>query len=656
MQKQMTIKKQLLIFAVIMVILPMMVLYVTAHVFVVDQIRESQKNYLSIAMKVARSEMHKREYEMLKVVNFLGKSSQIAKEVQKPQSAYIEKMIDNLQESCQYLDFIVVVDENLRVVAQSSEDIQAKSQWDLNGLIAIAMQRKAGICSEEVTDIADVFVPQSASYKKFVVSSSKAKTEQLMTKMGVGVAISPIFSEAGAVLGAIIVGDIVNNDDYFPNQYSAMVNNSFLAFSIDGIRVTSNISTGLGSNYVGTKMPVDIADWQGKYHFGKVKMGNEQHIFLDEEVKNYRGEVVSVIGVGIPEQAFSGIVTNNYVHVAIVAIFCLAILLFLARIFAQSITKPIVYTTDLAKQIAEGKRDLEICTEQEGIGRENMILLSTFRYLLEQIKRKEADIDNYIAQLHELNGELENKIASRTVALEDALQQLLKADRVKNEFLANMGHELRTPLSVIISSVDLLGQEFVGELNDKQKKYANNILQSATNLLQLINDILDLSKINAGKMNISYSQFYLCSLANQVIDELRSLTRGKEVELKLSCEPADFLICADAIKVKQIFYNLVSNAIKFTDAGEVTVTISLKGDICEVVVRDTGIGIAPSNYEKVFQEFVQVDNSYQRKYEGTGLGLPLTKKLVEMHGGHIFLKSKLHKGTEVLFTLPIKER
>ena len=343
-------------------------------------------------------------------------------------------------------------------------------------------------------------------------------------------------------------------------------------------------------------------------------------------------------------------------HVAIVAIFCLAILLFLARIFAQSITKPIVYTTDLAKQIAEGKRDLEICTEQEGIGRENMILLSTFRYLLEQIKRKEADIDNYIAQLHELNGELENKIASRTVALEDALQQLLKADRVKNEFLANMGHELRTPLSVIISSVDLLGQEFVGELNDKQKKYANNILQSATNLLQLINDILDLSKINAGKMNISYSQFYLCSLANQVIDELRSLTRGKEVEIKLSCEPDDFLIWADVIKVKQIFYNLVSNAIKFTDAGEVTVTISLKGDICEVVVRDTGIGIAPSNYEKVFQEFVQVDNSYQRKYEGTGLGLPLTKKLVEMHGGHIFLKSKLHKGTEVLFTLPIKER
>lgn len=656
MQKQMTIQKQLLIFAVIMVILPMLVLYVTAHVFVVDQIRESQKNYLSIAMKVARSEMHKREYEMLKVVNFLGKSAQVAQEVKKVQSPYIDKMINNLQESCQYLDFVVVVDKNLRVVAKSSPDIQLKDVWDLNGLIAIAMQRKAGICSEEVVDIAEVFRPQSEMYNKFVVKTSKADRQKVMTKMGVGVGISPILAESGEVLGAILVGDIVNNDDFFPNQYSAMVNNSFLAFSIDGIRVTSNISTGLGTNYVGTKMPVDLADWQGKYHFGKVKLGNERHIFLDEEVKNYRGEVVAVIGVGIPEQVFSGIVTNNYVHVAIVAVFSLAILLFLARIFAKSITKPIVYTTDLAKQIAEGKRDLVICAEAEGIGRENVILLSTFRYLLEQIKRKEADIDNYIAQLHDLNGELESKIASRTVALEDALQQLLKADKVKNEFLANMGHELRTPLSVIISSVDLLGQEVVGELNDKQKKYAHNILQSATNLLQLINDILDLSKINAGKMSLSYSQFYLGSLANQVLDELRSLVRGKDIELRFSCEPEDFLICADAIKVKQIFYNLLSNAIKFTDSGEVALSISQKGELCEVVVRDTGIGIEPSNYEKVFQEFVQVDNSYQRKYEGTGLGLPLTKKLVEMHGGHIFLKSKLHKGTEVLFTLPIKER
>ena len=655
MQKQMTIQKQLLIFAVIMVVLPMLVLYVTAHVFVVDQIRESQKNYLSIAMKVARAEMHKREYEMLKVVNFLGKSEMLGEEVQKRHSVYIDKMINNLQDSCKYLDFIVVVDKNLRVVAKSHLDIKSKVAWDLNDLISIAMQRKEGICSEEVVDIGDVFVPQSTSYDKFIVKSDQAENSTIMTKMGVGIAVAPIVNATGKVLGAIIVGDVVNNDDFFPNQYSAMVNNSFLAFSIDGIRVTSNISTGLGSNYVGTKMPVNIADWHDKYHFGKVNLGKEKHIFLDEEVRNYRGEVVSVIGVGMPEQAFSGIVTNNYVHVAIVAIFSLTVLLFLARVFAKSITKPIVYTADLAKQIAEGQRDLEISSEQAGIGRENMILLCTFRYLLEQIKRKEADIDNYIDQLRDLNSELESKIASRTVALEDALQQLLKADRVKNEFLANMGHELRTPLSVIISSVDLLGQEVVGELNEKQKKYAHNILQSATNLLQLINDILDLSKINAGKMSLSCSKFYLCSLASQVMDELRSLTRGKELELKFNCEPEDFLICADAIKIKQIFYNLLSNAIKFTDAGEVVMSIYLKGSICEVVVRDTGIGIAPSNYDKVFQEFVQVDTSYQRRYEGTGLGLPLTKKLVEMHGGHIFLKSKLNKGTEVLFTLPLEE-
>jgi len=256
-------------------------------------------------------------------------------------------------------------------------------------------------------------------------------------------------------------------------------------------------------------------------------------------------------------------------------------------------------------------------------------------------------------QLQGMNDELESKVAARTLELVETVEELKRANGVKSQFLANMSHELRTPLSAIISGAEALLGEVFGPLTEKQAKHIQSALNNGNHLLQLINDILDICKIEAGKMSLHFSEFYMSEIVENSCAVVRSIANRKSIEIDVRLEPADFLVRADAVKVKQILYNLLSNAVKFTpDNGRIEIEAFRQPRLIQIRVRDNGIGIREEDQERVFVEFEQVDNSYQRLYEGTGLGLPLTKKLVEMHGGQIYLISKEGAGTEVVFTLP----
>ena len=236
------------------------------------------------------------------------------------------------------------------------------------------------------------------------------------------------------------------------------------------------------------------------------------------------------------------------------------------------------------------------------------------------------------------------------------MNELKKVDVAKSQFMANISHELRTPLNAIIGSSEILKDDILGELNQKQKKYVANIFSSSTHLLQLINDILDISKIASGKTTLNYSEFYLKEIVLQTVENVKSYVTSKQLKVKLKFEPDDFMIEADAAKLKQILYNLLSNAVKFTGTGgQIEIYVYKREDVAEFIVRDNGIGIAEQDQKKVFVEFEQVDSSYTREYEGTGLGLPLVKKMVEMHGGSVYLKSALGEGTEVIFLIPLQQ-
>jgi two-component system, cell cycle sensor histidine kinase PleC len=239
--------------------------------------------------------------------------------------------------------------------------------------------------------------------------------------------------------------------------------------------------------------------------------------------------------------------------------------------------------------------------------------------------------------------------------LEKLAAELKRAARAKSEFLANMSHELRTPLNSITGFSEVLYDETFGPLNVKQRQYVDNVLTSGKHLLLLINQILDMAKVEAGKMTMALSNLPMKNLLNELSMLIADMVSKKKIGMAL--EIAEDLpdIEADELKVKEIIYNLLSNAVKFTpEGGKIGMQAKKAGSEIEIVVWDTGFGIAPENMGKIFEGFFRVDTPYSRVTEGTGLGLPLSKKLVELHGGKFSVESEgLNKGTKVRFTLPI---
>jgi signal transduction histidine kinase len=241
--------------------------------------------------------------------------------------------------------------------------------------------------------------------------------------------------------------------------------------------------------------------------------------------------------------------------------------------------------------------------------------------------------------------------------IEDKGRQLEAANRHKSEFLANVSHELRTPLNAIIGFSEVLLEKLFGQLNDKQNEYVDDILSSGRHLLSLINDILDLSKIEAGRMELENTTFDLpLAIENALLlVRERASRHGIKLDRAIDERLGDFT--GDERKIKQILVNLLSNAVKFTPGGgQVKVDATLSDSAVIVSVIDTGIGIAKEDQEVVFEEFRQASGNYARKREGTGLGLTLTRRFVEMHGGKIWVESELGKGSSFTFTLPMNVR
>jgi signal transduction histidine kinase len=236
----------------------------------------------------------------------------------------------------------------------------------------------------------------------------------------------------------------------------------------------------------------------------------------------------------------------------------------------------------------------------------------------------------------------------------DKSRQLEAASRRKSEFLANMSHELRTPLNAVIGFSEVLLQRMFGELNEKQDEYLKDIYGSGQHLLSLINDILDLSKIEAGRMELSPAPFHLPSALDSAVTLVKERAARHGINLDVDFDPQLGEIVGDERKVKQVVLNLLSNAVKFTpDGGRISLRATRKDGAVEIAVTDTGVGIAPEDQAAIFEEFRQVGHDERRKQEGTGLGLTLAKKFVELHGGRIWVESEPDQGSTFTFTLPV---
>ncbi len=251
---------------------------------------------------------------------------------------------------------------------------------------------------------------------------------------------------------------------------------------------------------------------------------------------------------------------------------------------------------------------------------------------------------------------LEELVAARTAELAVAKERAEVADRLKSAFLASMSHELRTPLNSILGFTTILLGGLAGPLVSEQRRQLGMVQASAEHLLELINDVLDLSKIEAGQLEVEWAQVDLGAVVTRVLESIEPLAARKQLAVSATIAPEVGTVVSDRHRVEQVLLNLLSNAVKFTAQGSITVSCTLASDRVVTAVRDTGIGIREADVERLFRPFQQLEQGMARRYDGTGLGLSICRRLVELLGGEVWVESEWGRGSTFYFTLPVTAR
>lgn len=578
--------------------------------------------------------------------------------------------INSIVEALPNLGFALVVDAQGNQLAATPSVRPDAGKSFQRYFDSVATDGVSLIGSLDVMELGAVFEENSPAYSQYLVYAADGSE---VTRALMNLAVVTL-SDSDELL---LIGEVVNNNPRYPNAYTERVSDSFLSFAVDGVRVSTNLARGKdNSSQLGTATPVGIDQVSKDGYFGsELSSAGYQYYFLYTPVLNYWDEPVACMGVGIREAVYSNLIHSNTFVVFAVALIMTPLVILAGWLFSSRITRSLKTCKRMAERIMQGDY---VAVEQfpvsEGPLNESDQLVASLCTMAASLNESQRKISENVRelraskeaaqdlsdQLMRANDTLEAAVRARTLELQQLAEGLAVSNSTKTRFIANISHELKTPLASCISASDLLLSEMFGPLNDKQRDYVDNIRQGSSHLLELINDILATAKIDEGRANLYFEDFGVEEALDEVVKTVAGSCPERAGDFSVSCRPEGLVMAADRVVLKQVLYNLLSNAAKFSEAGtEISIDVceALRGErrVVEFAISDKGIGIAASDLERVFFEFEQVDNSYSRTYEGTGLGLPLARRQVELHGGKLWLESELGCGTTARFYLPIQQ-
>lgn len=671
----MSIKRKINIFVALIVLLPVLALLAASHYVYEQQRQQNMQHYLSVIMTLAQEIATERSETIRESVTILGASPSFRTALQEKDAVTLSELLRRYEETLPFVDAVLAVDVENHLVGKSRLESKYVPDTIMSQAAAHAMREREGWFSEEVLPLEELFAKSSPVYDRLLVriQGTSPAEDPYLRKALTEVSVIPVFDRVRGekVIGAVIVLDALNNDKWLLDQFGSRIDEVFLAISIDGIRILSNIITGEQENYIGSRSPQEseVTAVREGLRFGRqyFPASQEMHVFLDKDIKNSAQDAVATIGVGIPESRFSMIITSQFKWVLAVAAVIMLFMLVAGNRLAATFSRPIEAIIHSVRRYGEVELQNGAFSRSQDKD-EIAALADTFHQLVDKMGKKELERKKYMKalriskenasqlaeELKKNNSRLEFMVNERTGHLQLAIEELKKVDVAKSNFMANISHELRTPLNAILGAAELLQEGIWGKLTEKQHRYVHNIDDSARHLLQLINDVLDISKLATGKTLLKPEPFYIKEVIQQAVSGISAMAAEKNILIETEIVPEDFRVTADLHKFLEILYNILSNAVKFTrDHGRIDILVHKGETTFDVAVRDTGIGIAPEDQERVFREFEQVDSSYSRQYEGTGLGLPIVDKLVKLHGGSVRLRSQLGIGTELFFIMPL---
>lgn len=585
---------------------------------------------------------------------------------------YIKRVIPQYTK----IDFWLIVNDGEVIDSSGSSASPLANQ--LSALYKFTQDTREMIAASELTTLAELSqFNQEISNRYRPLDSEWTSDPQMPIIMQV--VVIPLGAGDPAMHQGLIIGKILNNDHGIVDRIDQLIPGTNSTISVkNGLRISGNIKSSSHESYIGKLQKSEHIDtvYHGKRYYGQITLDDLDDKIISEPIHNSKGEIIGALTTGFPYLQFATLKRQVTLYTLIVALisFCVALLTSFA--LARKGSRPMVNLSTLTKEISLAEeittdhlsrlkaikpaelaemRELQLSFIKMGNAlflkhQENTLYLA--KLLVEQDKLNELT-----RELHVANLELEKRVGERTADLNKAMLELRELNRMKTKFLANMSHEIRTPLNSIIGFSDLLHEECIGDLNDKQKEYIQIILKSAELLLELINDILDMSMIDQGKLTITKQLENPNSLIRSAIMIVKALADRKQ--LTITTELSDDIpnIFLDPLRIKQVLYNIINNAIKFTPAGRaITVQSELRDQYVIITIADNGIGIKPELLSKVFDEFYQAEKTHEKVSDGVGLGLPLSKKLIEMHDGKLELNSTFQVGTTVVVYLPAQCR